>query len=194
VNKHVAWISGVALTVALSVGLIVPALAVETPAAAPVAPAVSQTTTSKVPFVTTDDFAPKSVPVVVEEEKPVVKKAAKKTSAKSTTVKRTTTKSTSTVKKTSGTAKTASTSDDLATAKSVLASLQAKYRYLDGVTVRIDDTPKNYQAVAYMGRGIIVINPNHTASISTILKHEIWHIIDYRDNGTIDWGENVPRS
>jgi hypothetical protein len=24
------------------------------------------------------------------------------------------------------------------------------------------------------------------------MAHEIWHIIDWRDNGRIDWGENVP--
>ena len=24
------------------------------------------------------------------------------------------------------------------------------------------------------------------------MAHEIWHTIDWRDNGVIDWGENVP--
>jgi hypothetical protein len=90
-------------------------------------------------------------------------------------------------------ARTASTSkqSDLQTAESVLRSLKAKYRYLDGVTVTIGSTPGNYQAVSYYARGRIVISPKHTASISTILKHEIWHCIDYRDNGRIDWGERV---
>jgi hypothetical protein len=29
-------------------------------------------------------------------------------------------------------------------------------------------------------------------SISRILAHEIWHVIDWRDNGHIDWKESVP--
>ncbi len=51
---------------------------------------------------------------------------------------------------------------------------------------------KGYQAICYYKSGRIVINPNHTASLSRILNHEVWHIIDWRDNGRIDWGENVP--
>ena len=48
------------------------------------------------------------------------------------------------------------------------------------------------QAIAYYKSGRIVISPSHTASLSRILNHEVWHIIDYRDNGVIDWGENIP--
>lgn len=207
-NKHVAWISGIALTAALSVGLIAPALAFETPAA-PEAPATVAAPVASVhapAFTTTDDFAPKTVPTVTvakasekKASKPVVKKQTTRKAAVKRTTSRTATaaKSTRTTSTNTAAAKPASTkpasssSDDLATAKSVLASLQNKYKYLDGVTVKMGDTPNNYQAVAYMGRGVIVINPKHTASISTILKHEIWHIIDYRDNGKIDWGERV---
>lgn len=190
-NKRVAWIS--ALTVVLSVGLIGPALAVEAPApvATDPAPAITQTVSSSGPVVTTDDFAPKTVPVVKEDE-PTVKKAAKKATAKKSSrpivKKAVARKSSSGAKRT---VSTASTSNDLSTAQSVLRSLQAKYRYLDGVTVSIGKTPGGYQAVAYYSRGRIVISPKHTASISTILKHEIWHVIDYRDNGKIDWGERV---
>jgi len=86
----------------------------------------------------------------------------------------------------------ASSSSDLSTARSVLASLKATYKYLDGVTVEMGTTPGGYQAVSYYTRGRILISTRHTASISRILKHEIWHIIDWRDNGRIDWRESVP--
>jgi hypothetical protein len=86
---------------------------------------------------------------------------------------------------------TTSPASDLDTAQALLASLQAQYRYLDGVTVTIDTTPGGYQAVCYYSTGRIVISPTHTATLARILTHEIWHIIDWRDNGTIDWGESV---
>ena len=53
-------------------------------------------------------------------------------------------------------------------------------------------TPGGYQAVSYYTRGRILISTTHTVSISRILAHEIWHIIDWRDNGKIDWRESVP--
>ena len=86
----------------------------------------------------------------------------------------------------------ASATDELAQAKSILAGLIARYPILAGTTVTFGDTPGGYQAVAYYKSGRIIVNPNHTASLSTILNHEVWHIIDWRDNGVIDWGENVP--
>lgn len=89
-------------------------------------------------------------------------------------------------------AKPAATStDELAEARRILAGLIAKYPILKGTTVSFGDT-KGYQAICYYKSGRIVINPNHTASLSRILNHEVWHIIDWRDNGRIDWGENVP--
>ena len=51
---------------------------------------------------------------------------------------------------------------------------------------------RGYQAIAYYTSGRIVISRSHKASLSRIINHEIWHIIDYRDNGKIDWGEHVP--
>ncbi len=29
-------------------------------------------------------------------------------------------------------------------------------------------------------------------SIEKILAHEVWHVIDWRDNGRLDWGEDLP--
>jgi hypothetical protein len=107
-------------------------------------------------------------------------RAARKTSAAKTT-------------KPSGTPVSASPrGSELAQAQSILASLRAKYpRYLSGVTVSIGNA-SGYQAVAYYTSGRIVISPSHKASLSRILNHEIWHIIDWRDNGRIDWRESVP--
>ncbi len=55
-------------------------------------------------------------------------------------------------------------------------------------------TPRGEQAVAYYTEGRIVINRAHTVSIEKILDHEIWHVIDWRDNGRLDWQENLPPS
>ncbi len=85
----------------------------------------------------------------------------------------------------------AASGDELAQAQSILAGYIAQYPILAGTSVSIGDA-NGYQAVAYYKSGRIVISPTHTASLSRIIGHEIWHIIDYRDNGVIDWGENVP--
>jgi len=84
----------------------------------------------------------------------------------------------------SGTVRTASTpaaaqpsGDELSEARSILSGLVAQHPILSGTTVSF---------------GRIIISPSHTASLSRILNHEVWHIIDWRDNGSIDWGENVP--
>lgn len=82
--------------------------------------------------------------------------------------------------------------DEEAHAQSVLDSLGSRYRYLDGVTVSIGATPNGEEAIAYYAEGRIVISDTHTVGISTILDHEIWHVIDWRDNGSLDWGEQVP--
>jgi hypothetical protein len=81
---------------------------------------------------------------------------------------------------------------ELARARAILAGYVAKYPILKGTTVTFGTTPGGYQAVAYYTAGRILIKTDHTTSLERIIAHEIWHIIDYRDNGTIDWGENVP--
>ncbi len=80
---------------------------------------------------------------------------------------------------------------ELAQAQSILAGLIAAHPILKGTTVEIGNA-QGYQAVAYYRSGRIVISPTHTASLSRILNHEVWHVIDWRDNGRIDWGENIP--
>lgn len=80
---------------------------------------------------------------------------------------------------------------ELQRARSILAGYIAKYPILKGSTVTIAPTPGGYQAVCYYQSGRIVINPNHRASLQSLIFHEIGHIIDWRDNGRIDWGENL---
>lgn len=81
---------------------------------------------------------------------------------------------------------------DARQANVMLRELQSEYRLLDGVTVRIGSTPRHAEAIAYYTRGEIVINTGHTVTLERILAHEIWHIIDWRDNGQLDWGEELP--
>ena len=78
-------------------------------------------------------------------------------------------------------------------AQAILNQYIERYPILKGTTVEIGDA-KGHQAVAYYTLGHIVISPNHSASLERILAHEIWHVIDWRDNGRIDWGENIPPS
>ncbi len=75
--------------------------------------------------------------------------------------------------------------------QSILNGYIAKHPILAGATASYGDA-KGYQAIAYYKSGRIVVSPTHTASLQRIIGHEIWHIIDWRDNGVIDWGENVP--
>jgi hypothetical protein len=81
-----------------------------------------------------------------------------------------------------------------ARAQAIVDDLATTYRYLDGVTVAVRPTPKDHEAIAYYTDGEIVISPEHTVALGTILAHEIWHVIDWRDNGRLDWGENLPPS
>lgn len=102
-------------------------------------------------------------------------------------------KTSSTRSSSTGTAPASGGTSELAKAQSILAGLISRYPILQGSTVTIGTTPNNYQAVCYYKSGRIIVSPTHKSSLSTILNHEVWHIIDWRDNGVIDWGESVPR-
>jgi len=80
---------------------------------------------------------------------------------------------------------------DLSRAKSALARLKARHPILRGTTVEIGNA-RGYQAISFYRSGRIIISPTHKASIERIMNHEVWHIIDWRDNNSIDWGERVP--
>ncbi len=60
-------------------------------------------------------------------------------------------------------------------------SILASYG-LEGVSIGYGDT-HGYEAIAYYKSGYIVINPNHTTSLSTLIAHEVQHIIAYRASG-----------
>lgn len=83
------------------------------------------------------------------------------------------------------------TVSDAERAQQLLTALVAQHPILAGATVEMGNA-QGYQAISYFQTGRIVISPTHSASIDRIMNHEIWHIIDWRDNGRIDWGENVP--
>lgn len=78
-----------------------------------------------------------------------------------------------------------------ARARAILAGYIARYPILRGTTVSFGNA-QGHQAISYYKEGRIVISRSHTASLERILAHEIWHVIDWRDNHRIDWGENVP--
>jgi hypothetical protein len=80
---------------------------------------------------------------------------------------------------------------ELSKARSILSGYVARYPILAGASVSFGDA-RGYQAICYYKSGRIVISASHSASLERIIGHEIWHIIDWRDNGKIDWGENVP--
>lgn len=108
-----------------------------------------------------------------------------------TTTRTTRTRSTSSTGSSSAGTATSAPADETAQAQAILAGYIAQYPILAGSTVTFGDA-KGAQAIAYYKSGRIVISPTHTASLQRIIGHEIWHIIDWRDNGVIDWGENVP--
>lgn len=81
--------------------------------------------------------------------------------------------------------------DEQAQAQALLNSFIAKYPILAGSTVSFGDA-KGRQAICYYQSGRIVISATHTASLSAIMSHEVGHILDWRDNGVIDWGESIP--
>jgi len=149
-------------------------LIVEAPSSSP---ASEEAPTSAVSVVQVADPAPSEMTApTTKAAAPVVAAAPKPAEASgSTTVSRTT-----------------AATGELAQAKAILARYIAQYPILQGTTVAIGDTPSGYQAVCYYQSGRIQINTNHTVSLERILAHEIWHVIDWRDNGQIDWGENIP--
>lgn len=75
-----------------------------------------------------------------------------------------------------------------AQANAILASLIRRYPILKGTYIVFGSTPNGnkYQAVCYYTIGKIVINPSHTASLSSIIHHECMHVIDWREDHDID--------
>jgi hypothetical protein len=76
-------------------------------------------------------------------------------------------------------------------AELILARHINRYPILEGTTVEFGDA-QGHQAISYYTIGRIVISPDHRAGLEEIIEHEVWHVIDWRDNGRIDWGESIP--
>lgn len=135
------------------------------------------------------DTAALVVDVTLKQATPIA--APEPAAAMRTTRTTRTTRSSSTARTTSKPAVAKPAGSELSRARSILAGLIASHPILKGTTVSFGDA-RGYQAIALYTSGRIIISPSHTATLSRILNHEVWHIIDWRDNGTIDWGENVP--
>jgi len=114
-----------------------------------------------------------------------------KVAARTTTVVRVASTATASSSRTKTPASKATATTSGGSAQSILNSYIARYPILRGTTVSYGDA-QGHQAICYYKSGRIVISASHTASLQRIIGHEIWHVIDYRDNGRIDWGENVP--
>ncbi|MHB1016761.1 MAG: hypothetical protein ACYC2X_02575 [Coriobacteriia bacterium] len=144
---------------------------------------------------------PKTAMVLASTDSPLAKTI--RTAARTTTtIVKTSAPVASTTRRTAATSTTASTSssagsttaapaDETAKARSILAGYISRYPSLSGTTVSFGDA-KGHQAICYYKSGRIVISTTHTSSLERIIGHEVWHVIDWRDNGVIDWGENVP--
>ncbi len=74
-------------------------------------------------------------------------------------------------------------------ARSILNKFILKYPILKGTQIYVRECPNNWQGCAYYTKGVILIDPDHTASLYTIIAHEVNHIIDYRTDGKIDYND-----
>ena len=70
----------------------------------------------------------------------------------------------------------------LAQARAILAGYIARYPICKGATVYFGKTPGSTQGCVYLGSGTIIVNPNHTLSLSAIIGHEINHLRQYRES------------
>lgn len=115
-----------------------------------------------------------------------------KASAPTASATRRTASSSTSISTASSTGSTAAApADETAQARAILAGYISRYPSLAGTTVSFGDA-QGHQAICYYKSGRIVISKTHTSSLERIIGHEVWHVIDWRDNGVIDWGENVP--
>lgn len=79
-----------------------------------------------------------------------------------------------------------SSTSELSRARRILARYIARYPILRGVQVYIRDCPNNWQGCAYYKQGVILIDPDHTAPLESIIAHEVQHILDWRSDHDID--------
>jgi hypothetical protein len=81
--------------------------------------------------------------------------------------------------------KTSSGGGELARARAILARYVAKYPICNGAKVCVGMVPALHggtQGCVFLSSATIVINPNHTASLESIIAHEINHLRQYRES------------
>ncbi len=96
-------------------------------------------------------------------------------------------KSSKTYKKSSK--KVVSVSSEQARARRILAKYIARYPILKGTQIYVRQCPYNWQGCAYYKKGVILIDPDHTAPLEKIIAHEVRHIIDWREDHKIDYND-----
>ncbi len=116
-----------------------------------------------------------------------VKPKVASTQAKSATTTKTKTSAPATTTKTEPAPAKVNIAAKQAQAQSMLNSYIARYPILKGCTIKVQ-VPSNpkWQGCTYYALGLIIINPNHTASLQKIIWHECEHIIDWREDQDID--------
>jgi hypothetical protein len=80
---------------------------------------------------------------------------------------------------------------ELAEARRLLDAQIEAHPILEGTTIEFGKVG-GYQAISMYEEGRIIVNPDHRARLERIVAHEVWHVIDWRDNHRMDWGENIP--
>ncbi len=78
----------------------------------------------------------------------------------------------------------------LAQAQQILDIQIRKNSILKGTSIYIRDCPNSWQGCAFYELGIIWIDPDHKASLEQIIIHECNHIIDWREDGDIDYDDS----
>lgn len=79
---------------------------------------------------------------------------------------------------------------ELVAAQQILDKQIIKNPILKGTTIFIRDCPNNWQGCAFYELGIIWIDPDHRAPLEEIVIHECNHIIDWREDGDIDYDDS----
>lgn len=124
-------------------------------------------------------------------DKSTAKSVVKKTTTSKTKVQTYSTKRASsyTPKKTSKISRAQMIAIKEQQARAILNQFISKYPILKGTQIYVRDCPNNWQGCAYYTKGVILIDPDHTAPLYTIIAHEVNHIIDYRTDGKIDYND-----
>jgi hypothetical protein len=193
-------ISLLCLTVAVGVGVMGQAIALPAGSLGLSSVGLGSPAVAVVPRTATVSATPAAEPfaayITAAARKAAAKKlAAKKAAAKHAAAKRAAAKRAAAKRaaaKKAAAKKAASAKQvSLAYAEQLLAAQVAKYPMLAGTTIEFGDA-WGYQAVCEYCTGRIIVSKKHTASLAIIVIHEVWHVIDWRDNGHIDWKEAIP--